>query len=376
MICVIYGTTGELIKLAPVLKRLRQSGIGYLSACTGQQVQQIPELLSLLDLPQPDLWLARGRNDHDLRANADVPGWLLATMTRFRRERPRLKAQLQAGDGKPMVLVQGDTMTTVIGALMGRRLRAQVAHIESGLRSFDLFNPFPEELDRRLSSRLADILYAPGAWAAGNLRRGTVINTGSNTIRDSLALASDDVPPGFPIPAGSFGLVSLHRFELLNRRQLLAETLEVLATHARTEPLLFVEHAVTMAAIERHRLSHLLDGPGWQRVPRLPFLRFVPLLRRSAFIVTDSGGNQEETFYLDIPCLVHRKRTERREGLGENVVLSGHDLAVLKDFLARPDRFHRKSPLPEGSPSTVIVDDLIARGYAVPPRAEHAGVIP
>ena len=372
MICVVYGTTGELIKLAPVLTRMGESGIGYVSACTGQQVEQIPALLSLLGLPQPDIWLARGRKDRDLRANADVPGWLLTTMSTFRRERRRLKGQLQSGDGKPMVLVQGDTMTTVIGALIGRMLGAKVAHIESGLRSFDLFNPFPEELDRRVSSRIADLLYAPGEWAAGNLRRGTVINTGSNTIRDSLALASPQVEPGLTFPPGSFGLVSLHRFELLNRRQLLADTLEVLATHAQSQPLLFVEHAVTMAAIERHRLSRLLDRPGMQRVARLPFLRFIPLLRRSAFIVTDSGGNQEETFYLDIPCLVHRKRTERREGLDENVVLSGHDLGVLRDFLARPDRFRRKSPLPEGSPSQVIVDDLIARGYAVP----HAGVIP
>ena len=83
-------------------------------------------------------------------------------------------------------------MTTVLGAVMGRALRVAVAHIEGGLRSFDLRHPFPEELNRRLASTLARIHYAPGAWAASNLRRGDVVDTGSNTIRDSLELVPDE----------------------------------------------------------------------------------------------------------------------------------------------------------------------------------------
>jgi UDP-N-acetylglucosamine 2-epimerase (non-hydrolysing) len=366
LICVIYGTTGELIKLAPVLGRLQERRIGYRSVTTAQQVEQIPDLLTLLGLPQPDVWLARGHQGRDLRTTADVPGWLAMSASNFWRERSRLRAMMLAGNGKPLVLVQGDTMTTVIGAIIGRNLGVTVAHIESGLRSWDLLNPFPEELDRRISSRIADLLYAPGEWAASNLRRGIIVNTGSNTIRDSLALAEDIVDTSISIPLEPFGLVSLHRFELLTNRRLLESTLEVLADHARHEPLLFIEHPVTVAAVEKHGLGSILDRPGFRRTPRLPFLRFIPLLRRSAFIVTDSGGNQEETFYLDIPCLVHRKRTERREGLGENVVLSGHRIDALRDFLARPSEHRRRSPLPAGSPSQLIVDDLMARGFAEP----------
>jgi UDP-N-acetylglucosamine 2-epimerase (non-hydrolysing) len=375
MICVIYGTTGEIIKLAPVLRLLKERQIEYLSVTTAQQVEQIPELLQLLALPQPDLWLARGRTDRDLRTMADVPGWLTSVARNFRRKRARLKQRLHGGAGKPLVLVQGDTMTTVIGALIGRNLGAIVAHIESGLRSWDLLNPFPEELDRRMSSRLAHILYAPGNWPASNLHHGIVVNTGSNTIRDSLDLVGNAVDSSIELPSQSFGLISLHRFELLRNHRLLAETLELLAEHAQHQPMLFIEHPVTVAAIERRRLESILERPGFHRVPRLPFLRFIPLLRRSACIVTDSGGNQEETFYLDIPCLVHRKRTERREGLGENVVISGHDLASVREFLRDPGRFHRKSPLPAGSPSKLIVDDLIDRGFATPsvPQPIEAG---
>jgi UDP-N-acetylglucosamine 2-epimerase (non-hydrolysing) len=266
--------------------------------------------------------------------------------------------------GKPLVLVHGDTFTTVLGALMGRALRFPVAHLEAGLRSFDLRHPFPEELDRRCASRLAGIHYAPGPWAASHLKRGRVVNTGSNTIRDSLLLAEDLAGRPVHLPQEPFGIVSLHRFELLRDGALLRATIETLAGHARRVPLLFVEHPVTMAALRHKGLVGVLDAAGFRRIPRLPFLEFVPVMRRSSFLVTDSGGNQEESYYLDLPCLVHRKRTERREGLGENVVLSEHRLPVLERFLQAPERHRRREPLPSASPSEVVVADLRAQGFA------------
>lgn len=261
-------------------------------------------------------------------------------------------------------------MTTVLGATMGRALRVPVAHIEAGLRSFHLRHPFPEELNRRTASRLARIHYAPGPWAASNLFSADVVDTGSNTIRDSIALVGEqDVEPtGLP---EAFGVVSLHRFELLSSRQALRATIEVLAESARRTPLLFVDHPVTAAALERFRLESFFDGSSFRRVPRLPFFDFIRVERRSAFVVTDSGGSQEECFYLDRPCLVHRARSERQEGLGENVVLSGMSTEVLRTFLAAPDVHRRTSVIPETSPSGVIVDDLERRSIAVggqPPR--------
>ena len=94
------------------------------------------------------------------------------------------------------------------------------------------------------------------------------------------------------------------------------------------------------------------------------FFDFVRVERRSAFVVTDSGGSQEECYYLDIPCLVHRVKTERREGLGETAVLSSMRTDVLRGFLDDPTRFHRRAPLPAHSPSDVIVNDLERRGFA------------
>jgi UDP-N-acetylglucosamine 2-epimerase (non-hydrolysing) len=279
------------------------------------------------------------------------------------RNRGSLGRRLAEGPGKPLVLVHGDTMTTVLGALLGRLLGVPVAHIEGGLRSHDLRHPFPEELNRRLASRLSRIDYAPGRWAASNLH-GDVVDTGTNTIRDSLEL----VPPGEPVfglPEEPFGIVSLHRFELLNNRRLLGDTIELLATAALRTPMFFIDHPVTIAALERFGLQRPFDDKRFVRIPRMRFFDFVRAQRQCSFVVTDSGGSQEECFYLDLPCLVHRVKTERREGLGENAVLSGMRTDVLRDFLADPGRFHRRSALPEGSPSQVIVDDLVRRGFAV-----------
>jgi UDP-N-acetylglucosamine 2-epimerase (non-hydrolysing) len=362
VILVVFGTTGELIKLAPVLLLLEQRGHRYVLATTGQQVEQIPSFLDQFGLQQPDLWLGRGAHGRDLRVNRDIPGWLGTVTGSYVRHRGSLRRSLRNGPGRALVLVHGDTMTTVLGALLGRSLRVSVAHIEGGLRSYDLRHPFPEELNRRLASRLSRIDYAPGAWAAGNLR-GDVVDTGTNTIRDSLEL----VPagnPSFAVPDGPFGIVSLHRFELLNNRRLLRDTLEALAEAAQRTPMFFIDHSVTVAAVERFGFESYFDSTRCRRVARLLFFDFVRAVRLCSFLVTDSGGTQEESYYLDRPCLVHRVRTERREGLGETAVLSGMSIDVLRDFLGEPGRYGRRTTFPSTSPSRVIVDDLERRGFA------------
>jgi UDP-N-acetylglucosamine 2-epimerase (non-hydrolysing) len=362
VILVVFGTTGELIKLAPVLLRLDHQGQPYLLATTGQQVEQIPSFLEQFGLRQPDLWLARGARGRDLRVNSDIPGWLARVTRSWLGHRRRVRRRLHDGRGGALVLVHGDTMTTVLGSMIGRSLHAPVAHIEGGLRSYDLRHPFPEELNRKVATALSRIHYAPGAWAASNLHRGEVVDTGSNTIRDSLELVADEQPP-VTLPERPFGIVSLHRFELLNNRRLLTETIEVLADSAHTTPLLFIDHPVTIAALERFSLTGFFDSSAFMRIPRLRFFDFVRVERRSAFVVTDSGGSQEECYYLDLPCLVHRVKTERREGLGENAVLSEMSSEVLRNFLDSPGRFRRTTSLTVASPSDIIIGDLEQRGF-------------
>jgi UDP-N-acetylglucosamine 2-epimerase (non-hydrolysing) len=367
VIVAVFGTTGELIKLAPVLRRLDQRCLAYVTMSTNQQVTQIPEFQRDLGLRPTDVELASGHRGNDLERRADIPSWL-ATVTRsFLRHRTSLGRRLSMAAGTHVLIVHGDTMTTVLGAVMGRVMRLQVAHLEAGMRSGDWRNPFPEELDRRVAGRLASIHYAGTDREVRNLGngRGEVIRIGANTVLDSIQL----VPEGLDVaretlgaltPESRFGLVSLHRSELLGNGPRLEAILTEVSRTALDYPLFFVDHPVTVHALRAHGLDHCLRN--LIRIPRLRYTAFIQLLRGSEFLLTDSGGCQEECYYLDVPCLVHRLVTERGEGLGANVVMSRYDLSIVREFLRHPERWRMGSRPRLASPSDVVVDDLVHRG--------------
>jgi UDP-N-acetylglucosamine 2-epimerase (non-hydrolysing) len=363
MIALTYGTTAELIKLAPIHRLLSERGSPPQLWCTAQQLDELPEATRLLALPEPDIMLAHGARGHSLRTTVDAGRWLASVVASSVTKRRQLQAALKSDGRQPCVLVHGDTMTTVLGAVLGRSLRARVGHVEAGLRSHDWRNPFPEELDRRMVGRIAHIHYAPGEVEAANLAqvRGEVVVTGGNTVRDSVLMVPDDVDPGVGQLPDDFGLVSLHRIELLQDERF-AASLRALRASAATRPLVMVYDPVTDEQIERQELGDLFDDTRFRRIPKLPYFRFVSLLRRAAFVVTDSGGLQEECAFIGKPCLVHRVRSERTDGLGTNARLSGMDVAELERFLEAPDALAVSAQQSTHSPSGVIVDDLVARG--------------
>jgi UDP-N-acetylglucosamine 2-epimerase (non-hydrolysing) len=172
-----------------------------------------------------------------------------------------------------------------------------------------------------------------------------------------------DLDPGVgPLP-DRFGLVSLHRLELLQGDRF-AATLHALKTASATTPLLMVYDPVTDEQIERQNLAHVFDDVFFRRVPKLPYFRFVSLLRQASFVVTDSGGLQEECAFIGKPCLVHRVKTERFDGIGTNARLSGMDVGELERFLENPDLLAGAEMLALRSPSDVIVADLVERGFS------------
>jgi len=367
MLLVIFGTTGELIKIAPVLTRLDDRNLGYLTLSTNQQVTQIPPNQRDLGLRPTDFDLAHGHHGRDLERRSDIIPWALDVAAGFRRHRPAIRRRLKQAPGKHIVMVHGDPLTTVYGAVMGRVMRLPVAHLEAGMRSHDWRNPFPEELDRRVAGRLATLHYANTNVEAANLKhaRGDIVTIGANTVLDAIQL----VPKGRDAatsslgalaPAEKYALCSIHRTELLQNRDRLIALLDVVSGFQPVFPILFIDHPVTVAALRKHRLDDALKA--FVRIPRQRYIPFIGLLRECEFLVTDSGGCQEECFYLDVPCLVHRLVTERSEGLGQNVVLSGYDLDAVRRFLENPSA-HRMGAKPSfPSPSDVVVQDLVERG--------------
>ncbi len=356
-IVLVFGTTGELIKLYPIIRALEDMGIRPQLWCTAQQIEELPKAIESLGISTPIEWLTHGHRGHSLRSKTDVLHWLgrvsLRLATRFRRIRRTSRTGA--------FIVHGDTMTTAIAALFGRLGGGRVVHVEAGMRSGDIRNPFPEELSRRFVARVSDINYAPGAVPVGHLNgcRGDVIDTKLNTVVDALLLAQETDPKA---QTERFGLVSLHRSELYENESAFREILDVLALHARGNKLVFIDHPVTVERIHELGLDALLSSPNIHRVEKLDYFDFIALLSRASYVVTDSGGLQQECEITGHPCAVHRAVTESNWKLDRNIVLSRLDCNVVAEFLKNPDAYRSSTTSITDSPTDIIISDLTARG--------------
>jgi len=244
---------------------------------------------------------------------------------------------------------------------MAHRAGLDVAHLEAGLRSHSLVHPFPEELIRLLVMRRAETLFAPDAHAVRNLRemrvRGRVVPVSANTIVESLRSAlGDDLSPS----SNGAVVVTVHRVENLHRSRPLHELLRVIPRIAKEHSIEFVTHGPTRQVLAKRGLESQLIDAGVRLVPLLAHTTFVERLRDAPFVITDGGSIQEECALLGVPTLLWRARTEREDGLGENVVLSNYDARVIDEFLAQPQRWRRPPVSADAHPSEEIVDALVS----------------
>ena len=361
------GTRPEAIKLGPLLLRLRQErGLQVRICATAQHRDLLDAALRVFGLaPHADLDLMRAG-----QAPGQVLRRVLGGMDRVLREqRPGL------------VLVQGDTTTALGAALAAFHRRIPVAHVEAGLRTGDLGRPFPEEANRALIDRLSDLLFAPTAGARRNLLREGVpprrIRVTGNTAVDAVLWARGR-RRGFRHPAlrrlgaGPLAVVTLHRRESFGA-PLEGIFAAVLAAAERLPGLRWVYPVHDNPAV-RGPARRLLRHPRILLTPPLDYLDFVRLMERSLFILTDSGGVQEEAPSLGKPVIVARERTERPELLGRGGTLAGTSgpglLRVLLEHARRPPAPApaRRNPFGDGRASERIARALLgwARGRPQP----------
>ena len=363
-IVFVAGTTAEFIKIAPVLAELANRELPYRVWTTAQHVDGVAQTLADLDVRMPDRYLVSGRARRSVAKVGQVPGWAANVAYTLIRQFRDLKREV----GRGIVLVHGDTFTTVIGSALGRLLGVQVAHIEAGLRSGSLTSPFPEELNRRIVGRLATLNFAPTERERENLAyrlrkgRAKVIVTGANTVVDALRRARTEAVDVPDLPE-KFGLITLHRFELVQRKSDFEAILLRLREFAKDLPLVMVVGKSEQARMTELGLEHIFDNR-FTRIDKRPYSAFLAILMRASMVVTDSGGLQEECAALGIPCAVHRARTERHQGLGENVLLTELKLSRLDDFLNNWQDYQRPSTIDEHHPSKLIVDRIAK--YATP----------
>ena len=295
----IAGARPNFMKVKPVLDALQAREVPALLVHTGQHYdsQMSDVFFDELGLRPADHHLGVGSGSHAQQTAAIMVGFeALVEQTK-----PRA------------VVVVGDVNSTVACALVAAKAGALVVHVEAGLRSRDW--AMPEEINRVATDRLSDLLLAPSADAVENLRsegyRDDQLRLVGNVMIDTLLTnvaraRARAVPARFGLTAGSFGLVTLHRPSNVDDPRALERLLGALARVAASVPLIFPVHPRT-----KERLGDLSIPHGLQLVEPLGYLDFIGLQADAAVVLTDSGGIQEETTALGVPCLTLRESTER-----------------------------------------------------------------
>jgi len=332
---------------------LEQRGVPFNFILTGQHRETIEQLLCDFNIRSQPKLLHRGR---EITGLLQMGWWFFSCL--FRLLRPGNPYLPNASNKRDVVIVHGDTMSTLLGALAGRLKGMGVAHVEAGLRSFNLFHPFPEELTRLAVFRLSDLAFCPGEWACSNMakKNARIIDIGQNTLRDALHIVINEDGQS---KEGNFGIISVHRFENIFGKKRLSSILDMVEEASRQSRLVFVLHPTTRKKLARFGLmARLESNPQIELRPRMGYIEFVRLLQQATFVITDGGGNQEELSYLGVPTLLMRKATERQEGLGSTAVICGYNREVLADFLARSPGRAARAPQTDISPSQIIVDTL------------------
>jgi UDP-N-acetylglucosamine 2-epimerase (non-hydrolysing) len=306
------------MKAAPVSRALRSAdpALELLLVDTGQHYDHAMSSVFIeeLDLPQPDAFLEVGSAGH-----GEQTAKVLAGVARFlEQERPDL------------VVVAGDVNSTLAAALAAAQLVIPVAHIESGLRCFD--TTMPEELNRKLTDHVSSLLFVHSGSAVENLEREGIdpdrIHLVGNTMIDSLRRQlprARELRPWeeFDLSPGSYGLVTLHRPALVDDPLLLEAMVGALIRLADAVPLVLPLHPRTQRQVGTAGLDRLVAGTALRFTPALSYSAFLGLEADARFVITDSGGVQEETSALGIPCFTLRESTERPVTieLGTNTLL-------------------------------------------------------
>ncbi|MCY4370343.1 MAG: UDP-N-acetylglucosamine 2-epimerase [bacterium] len=350
MIHVFIGTKAQYIKTAPLLWLMDERGVGYRLIDSGQHAVLAAGFREQMAIRAPDVQLGRRE---DVVSVPQAVVWTLRLAGRL-LSKGRIRREV-FGDRGGICLVHGDTPSTLLSSLMARRAGLAVGHLEAGLSSGRWLHPFPEELIRHLVARKADLLFAPDRRAVRNLEamkvRGRVVPLPGNTVIEALRRAE-------PVGAGDGPvIITMHRVENLHRRArregLAALAEQLVATHE----VRWLLHQPTRGALGGATIDRLATA-GVRMTDLVGHSEFLGMLAAAPFVITDGGSIQEECAMLGVPTLLWRKRTDRPDGVGENVVLGCYDASTAQDFITDPDRFRRPARVPAATPSVRILEEL------------------
>tara|TARA_Y100001968_G_scaffold265121_1_gene254206 strand:- start:158 stop:1261 length:1104 start_codon:yes stop_codon:yes gene_type:complete len=357
-VILVVGARPNFMKIAPIHAELKRRGISQILLHTGQHYDENMSKVFFDDLgmPQPDIYLGIGSGSH-------------ATQT----AKVMVEFEKVCHEHKPsMVVVVGDVNSTVACTMVCAKEWIPCAHVEAGLRSFD--REMPEEINRLVTDAIADLLLTPSPDGDENLRKEGVaeerIKFVGNIMIDSLfnnleRAKSSTIHSDMEIEKGAYGVLTLHRPSNVDDKEAFMRILDALEQIGERISLVFPLHPRTRARAEEFGLTARLESiPNIVLTGPAGYLDFVALMAESKLVLTDSGGLQEETTALGIPCLTLRENTERPITVteGTNTIVGNSTQAILDaahDILDNGGKAGRIPELWDGNTAERIADVIV-----------------
>lgn len=367
-IAIVIGTKAELIKTFPIMLELQKQKRDYWFISTGQH--PLSQISDELNVKKPDFVLSKEPKISTKfwsKINKSSSFWSLKMIFKIRKMLRKLNPKY--------VIYHGDTMSTAVAAigssnLLNKKKGWKNVHLEAGLRSGNLYEPFPEEISRRISDRFSDILLAVSDLTEENLRKGNnlrkrkIIQFGNTVIDSSWINYEKAKKKKYEKPKEEFFLVNVHRYENLKNKKRLQNIIEILK-HTKIKGI-WPLHDNTKYHLEKYGLMDELKKIKNIKITPLESPdKFLFLISHSKYLVVDGGSIQEESLIFKKPCLLLRKTTERQEGLSTginfltklNVVYSKKIIEQIENNELKIKDF--KNPYGEKGLSKKIVEELL-----------------
>lgn len=361
-IAIVIGTKAELIKCMPVMLELQERGKDYWFIHTGQH--SLKSACEEFGIKKPDFVLSEAPKTSTKfwsKINNNSIFWFLSMIFKVRKIISRIIPRY--------VVYHGDTMSTSAAAIGSSSLinpgkKWKNVHLEAGLRSGSIKEPFPEEISRRISSKFSDILFAVSDLTEKNLMKEysnkKIIKVG-NTIIDSSLQIYEKSKEKFSLPEEEYVLINIHRHEHLKSKKNLGKILEIINSIQTTG--IWPIHDNTKHHLEKYGLLQKIDRKKIILTPLKNYEEFIFLLANCKYLIADGGSIQEESLIFRRPCLILRNRTERQEGLKTGLNFLTMDTKGAKDIVENLEKGIKvknfENPYGKKGLSKKIVDGLL-----------------
>lgn len=356
-IFLIAAARPNFMKIAPLYHSLiKESVFDVKIVHTGQHYDKnmSADFFKDLRLPKPDYNLGVGGG-----TQAEQVGY---TMIEFEK--------ICIANKPDLVIVVGDVNATMSCSVTAKKLGIKVAHLEAGIRSFDI--TMPEEINRMVTDRICDYFWTPSSEADENLIKEGIskekITLVGNIMIDSLEMMREEIlnekaPEKYNLSKKEYGVVTFHRPSNVDHKDKLENIIRILDKINEKTPVVFPVHPRTLKNIKKFGLLDLFEKAKFLKLEPLNYKTFMSLIFDSKFVITDSGGIQEETTYLGIPCLTVRDNTERPVTIWEGTNILVKIDEIYENFLTIEDKKFKKGKIPKfwDGKTAERVKDLISK---------------